>query len=385
MARKLTLTVIKGDVGSKAGHTEPDEEMMQVVRDRIAASGLVIDYFVGHAGDDINMIFTHTGEVSDPKIHKLGWDALKAAGDVAEAKGYYGAYQDLLVDAPSHNLRGAGPGVAELTFEHDPVKENTNRPRETFLVFAGDKLGPGVFNVPIGYAFMYPYFNGGLLLKSSLRQGFVMRIVDMDQTGDSDSVIDLNIPEDNWKIETLLRDPDRFAIKAIYSRYLPGEQVASFTTTRLHNIAGKYVGKDDPAGIVRTQLNFPAPELVLPTWKLAHYSTGDAMGFHNRAVMPMPWNSSVRGDHCQPIMQCCGFSMDREGRFAHSFVDFFAGAEWDDTRAKALMKSALLAEQGFHGNALAARGEQAYTGVAEAEQELLGMFRREEEPVAVSA
>ena len=103
------------------------------------------------------------------------------------------------------------------------------------------------------------------------------------------------------------------------------------------------------------------------------------MGFHNRAMYPTRWCAPVLGDHCQPIVACIGFSMNQAGEFSHSFTDFFCDDTWSDTRAKALLKSALLAEQGFHGIALAGRGEQAYSGLPERENELVAQFKPETE------
>ncbi len=53
---KLTLSVLKADVGSIGGHTKPSERMLDTVRkaaDDAIKSGLLIDCFVGHTGDDI--------------------------------------------------------------------------------------------------------------------------------------------------------------------------------------------------------------------------------------------------------------------------------------------------------------------------------------------
>jgi fructose 1,6-bisphosphate aldolase/phosphatase len=51
-----------------------------------------------------------------------------------------------LVDAPSGNIRGAGPGVAELEFDHTLASP---RPAESFMLFAADKCGPGAYNLPL--------------------------------------------------------------------------------------------------------------------------------------------------------------------------------------------------------------------------------------------
>jgi len=40
------------------------------------------------------------------------------------------------------------------------------------------------------------------------------------------------------------------------------------STTRLHNIAGTYTGKDDPIMLVRVQGNFPATGEILSTFNI---------------------------------------------------------------------------------------------------------------------
>ena len=54
--------------------------------------------------------------------------------------------------------------------------------------------------------------------------------------------------------------PGRYVVHSVLSS--DGEHIVSASTDRLHNIAGTYVGKDDPIAIVRTQKNFPATEEV---------------------------------------------------------------------------------------------------------------------------
>ncbi len=121
---KVTLSVIKADVGSIGGHTRPSERMLRSVRARLAdaiASRLVIDGLVTYTGDDIAIITSHTKGAGAREVHRFAWDTFVAATEEARAAGLYAAGQDLLVDAPSGNLRGAGPGVAEIEFERDPA------------------------------------------------------------------------------------------------------------------------------------------------------------------------------------------------------------------------------------------------------------------------
>ena len=70
---------------------------------------------------------THTLGIENEKIHKLAWDAFKHGTTVAKDQGFYGAGQDLLKDAFSGNVKGMGPGVAEIEMEE--------RPSEVFCIF----------------------------------------------------------------------------------------------------------------------------------------------------------------------------------------------------------------------------------------------------------
>ncbi len=96
----------------------------------------------------------------------------------------------------------------------------------------------------------------GLILSPGMFKGFRFDIMDVSYV-DADKVISLNAPEELYDIAALLRDPERFVVEGIYSRET-GDQAAAVSTTRLHNIAGKYTGKDDPVMLVRVQGAFPA-------------------------------------------------------------------------------------------------------------------------------
>ncbi len=252
---KVTLSVIKADVGSIGGHTKPSDEMLGAVNSRLRDAlvrGLLLDGLVTHTGDDIAIIMSHQRGAGCPEIHHFAWDCFLAATSEAKKAGLYGAGQDLLVDAPSGNVRGAGPAVAEIEFARDP--QSKERPAEAFLIFAADKCGPGAYSYPLYAVFCDPMHNGGLLLSPKLHKGFTITVIDMDHKArDCDRVIRLEVPERVWDVACLLQNPDRFAIEAIHSRHVPEEQIISVSATRLHNIAGKYTGKDDPVAIVRTR------------------------------------------------------------------------------------------------------------------------------------
>jgi fructose 1,6-bisphosphate aldolase/phosphatase len=286
---KVTFSVIKADVGSIGGHTKPSDSMMKAVREAVAAacSGpkrILIDGMVTHTGDDIALLMSHEHGVGAKAIHEFAWNCFITGTEVAKKQGLYGAGQDLLVDAPSGNIRGAGPGVAEIEFERNPSSKE--RPAEAILVFAADKCSPGAFNYPLYSVFCDPMHNGGLLLSPKLHKGFTFTIIDMDHR-DRDRLIRLDVPERAWDVAALLKDPDRFTVEAIHSRHKPDEQIVAVSATRLHNIAGKYTGKDDPVAVVRTQGIFPAPEEVVEPYLLGHFVTGDCRGSHVMPIMPM--------------------------------------------------------------------------------------------------
>ncbi len=363
---KVTFSVIKADVGSIGGHTKPSERMLAVVRERLqnAIGSLLIDGMVTYTGDDIALLMSHRHGVGAREVHRFAWDCFVAATEAARADGLYGAGQDLLVDAPSGNVRGAGPAVAEIEFERDPASRE--RPAEAFLVFAADKCSPGAYNYPLYTVFCDPMHNGGLLLNPRLHRGFTLTIIDMDhKSPDSDRVIRLDVPERIWDVACLLQNPDRFAIEAIHSRWRPEEQIVVVSATRLHNIAGKYTGKDDPVAIVRTQGIFPAPEEVVEPWMLGHFVTGDCRGSHVMPIMPVAINTPVAGAFCLPVVSCLAFSMDAQGRFSSEAVDVFGNVAWDAVRLKVQQKADEWRRQGFVGATMASHAELAYTGIVE--------------------
>lgn len=363
---KLTLSVIKADVGSIGGHTKPSARMLDSVRAKVGAAvekKLLLDGMVTHTGDDIAMIMTHERGAGASAVHKFAWDAFLDATKEAKAAGLYGAGQDLLVDAPSGNIRGAGPAVAEIELERDPALKH--RPAEAFLVFAADKCGPGAYNFPLYTVFCDPMHNGGLLLSPKMRQGFTFTIIDMDHKN-GDRIISLDVPERIWDVAALVQNPDRFAIEAIHSRYKPEEQIVSVSATRLHNIAGTYTGKDDPVAIVRTQGIFPAPEEVVEPYTLGHFVTGDCRGSHVMPIMPAAINTAVAGAYCLPLVSCIAFSMDAAGRFSREYVDLFGNVAWDGTRKKVQAKADEWRRQGFIGPTMASHAELSYTGMVEA-------------------
>ena len=369
---RITLSVIKADVGSIGGHTQPSERMMESVREDVAGAinrSLIIDVYVSHTGDDIAIIMSHTRGENDTEIHQFAWNAFLKATDVAREYGLYGAGQDLLVDAPSGNVRGAGPAVAEIEFEHTLEKP---RAAESFMVFAADKCGPGAYNLPLFQGFADPMFCAGLMLPPMIK-GFTFHVIDMDNT-DGDSIIELNAPEDYYHLTALLRDNERFGIDSIYSR-THGMKAAAISAQRMHAIAGTYTGKDDPIALIRNQGIFPAPEELVSPFAKAHYVGGDARGSHNMPLMPVAINTAVTGIYCLPIISCLGFSLTRDGHFSDAVTDFFDNVAWDETRRRAQDKAMEMRLQGWSGPAMLPYTELEYGGFRDTVTGLVDRFQ----------
>ena len=353
----LTLSAIKADIGSVGGHTQPSAQMMTEVRQHLqqaVAEEVIIDFDITHTGDDICLVMVHGQRSDAPEVHNLAWETFEAATEVARAQGLYGAGQDLLKDAPSGNVRGAGPGAAEITF--DPAAKE--RPAESFLVFTADKCGPGAFNFPLWAAFTSPLYCAGLMLPV-MKEGFRFTVIDMEHAG-ADRVVELVAPEQHLDLAVLLRDENRYGIQAIHSRRYPEQQVVAVSTDRLHTIAGEYKGKDDPVAIVRTQKIFPAPEEVVSPYFVAHYVAGDARGSHHMPLMPVAINTAVAGPYCLPLVACMAYSVNRQGKLTEG-VDIFGNVVWDATRLKAQEKAAEIRQQGFVGPAMLPIQELEYS------------------------
>lgn len=362
---KITLSVIKADIGSIGGHLAPSQRLQEVVGEYVRSHGqnLLFDFFVSHTGDDIAILMTHRRGEGDERIHRLAWDAFRAATEVAREQGLYGAGQDLLKEAFSGNVKGMGPAAAEMEFEE--------RPNEPFLVFAADKTDPGAFNLPLYLAFADVMNTPGLILSPGLSQGFRFVIMDVSYT-DGDRIIELNAPEQIYDIAALLRDPERFVVESVWSR-ATGEQAVAVATSRLHNVAGKYTGKDDPVMIVRVQKDFPATGEVLAPYAIGHFVGGSMRGSHHMPLMPVPLNTAISYFDGPPLVSCIGFA-ERHGKLTEP-VDCFAHPFWDTVRDQVARKAIEMRRQGFVGAAMLPMAELEYTGITDKLQALEERFQ----------
>ena len=269
---------------------------------------------------------THTNGVDSKEIHNLAWDNFCEATERAKDLGLYGAGQDLLSDAFSGNIRGMGPGIAEMEF--------TERKAEPVIAFMMDKTEPGAFNFPIFKIFADPFNTAGLIIDPNLHDGFVFEVWDIQKHKN----VFLKTPEEMYDLLALIGAKSRFVIKRVFpkkSSKLPyDEPVAVISTEKLYQIAGEYVGKDDPAGIVRAQSGLPALGEVLEGFSLGHLVSGWMRGSHNGPLMPV----SVKNARCTrfdgpPRVIALGFQL-KNGMLTEP-VDLFDDPAFDRTRVEA--------------------------------------------------
>lgn len=319
-----TLSVIKADVGGFVGHSAMHPEVLDQGREflaRAVQSGLLIDGHASSCGDDMFLIMSHERGENDEDVHKLAWDAFIAGTDVAKRLHLYGAGQDLLVDAFSGNIRGAGPGSAELELEE--------RPSEPVIVFMGDKTSAGSFNLPFYKMFADPFNTAGLVISEPLHSGFAFEVHDVKEH----RKIVLNTPEEMYDLLVFIGSPARYAVKRVVSR-LTGEVGAVSSTDKLSLIAGRYVGKDDPTAIVRTQGNFPAVGEVLEPFTTAWTVEGFMRGSHYGPWMPTSLKQATpaRFDG-PPRVVALGFQL-AEGKLVGP-RDMFDDPSYDNARQEA--------------------------------------------------
>ena len=353
---KITVSVIKADVGGVGGHTRPSDGLLNAVRKTIEAAGdMLIDHYIGYCGDDVHIVMTHTKGTDNQEIHKLAWDAFMAGTQVARDEGLYGAGQDLLKDSFSGNVKGMGPGVAEMEFEE--------RPNEAFTVFAADKTEPGAFNYPFYRMFIDGLSNTGLIVNKSLAGGVIFNVMDVEKG----QIAKLTLWEDKPTIEAALMYPGRYVVSTIETK--DGEPIVAASTDRLHNIAGTYVGKDDPICVVRTQKKFPATEEAGSVFNNPHYVAGNTRGSHNMPLMPVKLNSAATIDFCIPIVEALVFSM-HNGKLTGPF-DGFSTPDWDYVREIATKKALAMRSQGFIHPATLVPDELEYAEGYRARMEVL--------------
>ncbi|MEE8168203.1 MAG: fructose-1,6-bisphosphate aldolase/phosphatase [Candidatus Hydrothermarchaeales archaeon] len=329
MYNLVTISLIKADVGGYPGHSGMHPKLLEVGREVLQAGkeqGTLIDFHVLGVGDDLQLLMGHDKGTNSKEVHGLAWEAFLKATEEAKKLKLYGAGQDILSDAFSGNVRGMGPGIAEISF--------TERKAEPLVAFMMDKTEPGAFNFPMYKIFADPFNTAGLIIDPNLHGGFRFEIWDILEH----KRVFMEAPEEIYDMLALIGAKSRYVIKRVFPKKghkLPyDEPVACISTEKLYEIAGEYVGKDDPVALVRAQSGFPALGEVLEAFAFPYLVSGWMRGSHNGPIMPV----SIPDARCTrfdgpPRVVAAGFQVNNGN--LEGPVDLFDDPAYDLTRQKA--------------------------------------------------
>ncbi len=360
---KVTLSIIKADIGGYVGHSDSHPECLSAADDSLAKakkSGLLIDYHVTKCGDDLQLIMTHQHGTENKDVHKLAWDTFVRCTNVAKKLKLYGAGQDLLSDAFSGNVKGMGPGLAEMDIEE--------RPSEPVIIFMADKTSSGAWNLPLYKMFADPFNTIGLVIASNMHNGFAFDVQDVKEH----KKITFNAPEDIYDLLVFIGAPSRYMVKSVHHRD-SGDIAAVSSTQKLALIAGRYVGKDDPVCIVRSQGHFPAVGEVLEAFIQPTFVEGWMRGSHHGPLMPVSMKDSTptRFDG-PPRVVAYGFQL-ADGKLVGP-RDMFADKSFDTARDKANQMADFMRHHGpFEPHRLPLE-EMEYTTMPQVQKKLQSRF-----------
>jgi fructose 1,6-bisphosphate aldolase/phosphatase len=362
---KVTISVIKADIGVWVGHCSMHPDLMaegEACMAKAKKSGLIIDYHVTRCGDDLQFIMTHKRGIDNSKVHEMAWNAFQSCTAVAKKLKLHGAGQDLLSDAFSGNVKGQGPGVAEM--------ELNEREAEPVIVFMADKTASGAWNLPLYSMFCDPFNTIGLVISSNMHSGFKFEVHDVKES----KRIMFNCPDEIYDMLVFIGAPSRYSVKSVYSRDT-GEIAATSSTQKLSLLAGRYVGKDDPVCIVRAQGIFPAVGEVLEPFARPHIVEGWMRGSHNGPLTPV----SVKGSNPTrfdgpPRVIAAGFQL-AEGKLVGP-VDMFDDVAFDNARQQAMDMADMLRRHGPFEPHRLPLDEMEYTTMPQVMKKLAKRFEK---------
>ena len=370
MGRRTTITLIKCDVGSLPGHHVVPKVLLDIGRKRLNQAkkeGLINSYYVFHAGDDLELLMTHDKGENSPEIHSLAWDTFLEATEKAKKLKLYGAGQDMLKDAFSGNVRGLGPGVAEMEIEE--------READPIVVLAADKTSQGAFNLPLFRIFADPFNTAGLVLEPTMMEGFKFEVLDQKER----SRAILKCPEEMYELIALIGSTERYVISHVW-RAVDDLICVATSTTKLSMIAGRYVGKDDPVAIIRIQHGLPALGEVLAPFLHSYFVEGWMRGSHWAPIMPV----SLKDSRCTlfdgpPRLLALGFQVT-EGEIVSDedgnplIYDLFDDPAFDLARRECVEYASIIRRMGEFEPARLPESYMEYTALSKVLEKLKDRF-----------
>jgi fructose 1,6-bisphosphate aldolase/phosphatase len=371
LPKKATISIIKCDVGSLAGHYIVPKPLFDIAEKNLkkaAKNGVINNFYVFNAGDDLELLMVHERGEQDIEVHKLAWETFKDCANKASQLKLYAAGQDLLKDAFSGNVRGMGPGVAEMEIEE--------RASDPIVVFAADKTSAGSFNYPLFRIFADPMNTAGLVIDPNMLCGFKFEVIDTKKN----RAIVLKCPEEMYEMLALIGTVGRYTIARVW-RASDDLICAASSVSKLSLIAGKYVGKDDPVMIARAQHGLPAVGEVLVPFMHSYFVQGWMRGSHWGPIMPVGLKSSK----CTvfdgpPRIVAIGFqvangqiSSDDEG--TPIIADLFDDPAFAPARREAMQNACMLRNMGEFEPARLSAEDMEYTTIQKVLEELGERFK----------
>ena len=361
---KTTISVIKADIGGFVGHSASHPDILDAASNALQEAkdkGLLVDYHVTACGDDLELIMTHTKGEDHPDIHELAWNTFLKCTELAKKLGLYGAGQDILADSFSGNIKGMGPGCAEMEIEE--------RPSEPIIVFMADKTSPGAWNFPLFKIFADPFNTAGLIIDPKLHEGFKFEVIDVYK----DEVIEFSTPEELYDMLVFVGAMEHYGIHRVFRK--DGVIAAVASAQKVNLIAGRYVGKDDPVLIVRTQSGFPAVGEVLEPFAKPHLVAGWMRGSHMGPLMPVSvCDATPTRFDGPPRVMALGFQV-KDGKLVGP-RDMFDDPSFDEARAIASDIASYMRELGPFEPHRLPLDQMEYTTLPQVKEKLKQRFRK---------
>ncbi|MDA0271610.1 MAG: fructose 1,6-bisphosphatase, partial [Chloroflexi bacterium] len=280
----LTLSVIRAALGASAGHEGAHLALLESARNHLALAvqqGTLTDAHAYGVGEGIALLLVHEHGESAEAVHRLAWDTLAAAAEVARGLHLSGAGRDLLTDEFPGSLRAAGPAFAELTLDE--------RPAETVVVLLSTQTATGAYNLPLYRAFADPFNTPGLVLAEALHEGFTFEVHDT-MLGRK---IVFTTPQETYDLLGFIGAPSRFVVKRIASR-ATGEVACVASTERIADLGGGSTD-DGPVAIVRTHGVFPTTGELTEPFATPSLVAGGMRGTHVAPWMPVALDAATPG------------------------------------------------------------------------------------------
>ncbi|MCK4353348.1 fructose 1,6-bisphosphatase [candidate division WOR-3 bacterium] len=364
---KVTISVIKADIGGYVGHSSSHPDILKLAEknlEKAKSKSLLLDFCVMRCGDDLELIMTHRKGEENSEIHKLAWDTFIDCTELAKKMKLYGAGQDILSDAFSGNVKGMGPGVAEMEFEE--------RKSDPVIIFMADKTSPGAWNFPLYKIFADPFNTAGLVIDPHIHDGFKFEVLDVYK---QETVI-FSAPEEIYDMLVFIGAKEYYIIRRVWRK--KDNEIASVSSTqKLALIAGKYVGKDDPVLIVRAQSGFPAVGEVLEGFAFPYLVAGWMRGSHHGPFMPCSFKDAnpTRFDG-PPRVIAAGFQIAEDGKLIGP-RDMFDDPSFDRARRMANEVTDYMRRHGpFEPHRLPLH-DMEYTTLPNVRKKLQGRFKKE--------